>query len=61
MAQSTYLRLIPLTVLPGRNCAPNPLQGANATGTCCIPCPVYDYLYKDGMTSTYSYINCIQG
>ncbi|KAF4314014.1 hypothetical protein GTA08_BOTSDO01770 [Botryosphaeria dothidea] len=33
--------------LPGRNCAPNPLQGANATGTCCIPCPVYDYLYKD--------------
>jgi hypothetical protein len=33
-------------VLDGRNCAPNPLPG-NEGGRCCIPCPVYDYLYDD--------------
>ena len=33
--------------LPGRNCAPNPLQKGPNAGRCCIPCPVYDYLYDD--------------
>ncbi|GAB7333886.1 hypothetical protein MBLNU13_g06004t1 [Cladosporium sp. NU13] len=33
--------------LGGRNCAPNPLDiGANASA-CCIPCPVFDYVYSD--------------
>ncbi|CZT19573.1 uncharacterized protein RCC_05424 [Ramularia collo-cygni] len=34
----------------GRNCAPNPLVDASDTGNvsrCCIPCPVFDYVYDD--------------
>ncbi|KAB2574607.1 hypothetical protein DBV05_g6724 [Lasiodiplodia theobromae] len=33
--------------LPGRACALNPLEGDNATTRCCVPCPLFDYVYDD--------------
>ncbi|OJD40299.1 uncharacterized protein BKCO1_1000492 [Diplodia corticola] len=33
--------------VPGRACALNPLEGPNATSRCCIPCPIFDYVYDD--------------
>lgn len=32
-------------VLAGRNCAPNPLEIGGNASTCCIPCPVFDWVY----------------
>lgn len=40
--------LIIVPVLPGRACALNPLEGDNATTRCCVPCPLFDYVYDDG-------------
>ena len=37
----------PRTDRPGRNCAPNPLDISPNASSCCIPCPVFDYVYSN--------------
>jgi hypothetical protein len=36
-----------LAVRDGRNCAPNPLDVRANASACCIPCPVFDYVYSN--------------
>jgi hypothetical protein len=37
----------PHPVRPGHNCAPNPLDPSANASSCCIPCPIYDYVYSN--------------
>lgn len=45
--------LTPTTVQSGRLCLPTPARGSPGNSIeCCLPCPVTDWVYEDGMEWT---------